>query len=78
MRSGGMEEQYKPKNKHIDDIFHRLICNLPIPGGIGDCGQREQLEKEWDILEKRIVEYYIEKAFLNREIRKYQKVKNNE
>ena len=72
-----MEEQYKPKNKNIDDIFHRLIANLPVPGGIGDTGQREQLEREWNILEERIAEYYIEKAFLNKELRKFQKVKND-
>jgi hypothetical protein len=71
-----MEEQYKPKNKNIDDIFHRLIANLPIPGGIGDCGQRRQLEQEWVILEQRIIDYYIEKAFLNKELRKYEKSKN--
>jgi len=70
-----MEENYKPKNKRIDDIFHRLICNLPVPGGIGDCGQREQLEKEWNILEERIAEHYIEKAYLNKELRKFEKSK---
>lgn len=63
------------KNKHISDIFSRLLANLPIPGGIGDCGQREQLEKEWIILEQRINEYYIEKSFLNKELNKYAKSK---
>ena len=46
-------------NKYIEDIKARLICNLPVPGGIGDCEQRKQLEEEWIILEKRIEQYYI-------------------
>jgi len=29
-------------NKYIEDIKARLICNLPVPGGIGDCGNRKQ------------------------------------
>ena len=69
------EEPFKPTNKHIDDIFHRLIANLPVPGGIGDCGQREQLEKEWVTLEHRINTYYINKTYLNKEIRNYEKSK---
>jgi len=70
-----MEENYKPKNKHISDIFCRVIANLPVPGGIGDCGQREQLEREWVILEQRIIDYYIEKSFLNKELNKFEKSK---
>lgn len=70
-----MEEQYKPKNKHIEDIFHRLIANLPVEGGIGDCGNRPQLEREWNVLEERIAEYYIEKSYLNKELRKFEKSK---
>ena len=46
-------------NKFISDIKARLICNLPVSGGIGDCGNRKQLEQEWLILEKRIEQYYI-------------------
>ncbi len=45
----------------IDDIKARLMANLPMPKGIGDCGQREQLEREWKILEKRIEKYYVRK-----------------
>jgi hypothetical protein len=43
----------------IDDIKARLMANLPV--GIGNCGQREQLEKEWKILEERINKYYMKK-----------------
>ena len=75
MKGGGMEEPYKPKNKHIEDIFHRIIANQPVPGGVNDYGQREQLEREWVILEQRINDYYIEKAYLNKELRKYEKSK---
>jgi len=46
-------------NKFISDIKARLTANLPVPNGIGDCGQRKQLEQEWIILEKRIKQYYI-------------------
>lgn len=68
-------EPYKPKIKHISDIFCRLIANLPVEGGVGDCGNRPQLEREWDVLEQRINEYYIEKTFLNKELNKYAKSK---
>jgi hypothetical protein len=70
-----MSEEYKPKNKHISDIFHRLIANLPVPGGIGDTGQREQLRKGWELLEERINEYYLDKKVINKELNKYDKSK---
>jgi len=49
-------------NEYISDIKARLICNLPMPNGVGDCGQRKQLEEEWIILEKRIEQYYVLKG----------------
>jgi hypothetical protein len=69
------EKGYKPSNKRIDDIFHRIIANMPIPGGVNDHGDRSNFEREWDILEKRISDYYLDKRILNKELAKYEKSK---
>ena len=44
---------FKPKNKVISDIFVRLIAGLPLQGEY-----RENLEREWEYLERRITGYY--------------------
>jgi len=52
------------ENKLVSDIKARLMPNLPVPGGVGDFGQRAKLEQEWKTLEKRIEEYYINRKEL--------------
>jgi hypothetical protein len=44
---------FKPKIKVISDIFVRLIAGLPLQGEY-----RENLEREWEYLEKRIEGFY--------------------
>ncbi|KKN67135.1 hypothetical protein LCGC14_0464820 [marine sediment metagenome] len=49
------KEMWRGKNQLISDIVARLMPDLPIH----DMRHRENLKKEWRILEERIEEYYI-------------------
>ena len=61
----------------ISDIKARLISNLPLPNGVGDCGQREQFHREWENLEKRIEQHYdLKKQGALKELLEIQKMNN--
>ncbi len=52
---------YSPKYSEFEDIYWRLMANLPMPGSQFDsiCGCRKQLEREWAIFEDRITKYLV-------------------